>query len=671
MTTEIGARLEDLGRRFLPAILTRVTVLEQTAGALLDGHLRPEMREAAEREAHKLAGLLRTLGFPAGSRFAREAEELLQAGSTLSQSQVLRFSELVGALRLDVESVPHAAVEDVQEARKRPRLLVVDANEDLSENIAAEAASQGFEVEAFRDLRSARHAVSGGCPDAMLLDLLASGDESEGLALLEELSCRKPPIPVIVLTSKGGLIDRVEVARRGGRGFLAKSLSPAQIVDAVMGLLRRMVAVEDRIMAVDDDPEVLELLRVLLAPRGARIETVSDPLRFWDSLESFAPDLVVLDVDMPRLSGVELCQVVRNDTRWAETPVIFLTRHDDPDTINRVFAAGADDFVAKPIVGPELLTRIFNRLDRLHLRRRLSDIDPVTGIWNRRKASQMMADFLNLARRHGQPFSLAVMAVRDLDEINRKHGYGAGDALMERVSGVLSHAFRSEDVFARWSGDKLAVGMYGLTRYDAVERLSQVFEAARQEPMKIEPDLELHVTLSAGLAEYGDDGTDVDALYSSAEMALRHAGEAGKGNVTCTRCPCESSELVKKVDVTLVMRNEAQASLLLHALKSKGFRARWLQEGKTAEKLLTGPERSLQSKVVLIDVDLPDLDGLSLLKRLAWDGVLKDCGAIVVTAPSVNNEAAAALALGAVDCVTKPFSVPVVVQHIRRAINPS
>ncbi|MGH9356739.1 MAG: response regulator, partial [Terriglobia bacterium] len=634
--------------------------------ALLEGHLRPELRDEAEREAHKLTGSLSTLGYGAGSRFAREIERLLQSGIEFSESQAMRFSELTVALRLDLEDMPLAA-EAAKSGPKTSTLLVVNRDEEFAGRIEVEASGQDLLVRSAKDIQEALEAVSTHAPDVVLLDLLVSGNEDEGMALLDEFSGRTPPVPVIVLTSKNGFTDLVEVARRGGRGFLATASSAAQMLDAVTRLISRLHAADARVMAIDDDAGVLEALRELLEPRNIRLKTVDDPLRFWDALESFAPDLLLLDVDMPHLNGVELCRVVRNDARWAEIPVVFLTAHNDADTIYRVFTAGADDFVAKPVVGPELLTRIFNRLDRVRLRRCMLETDPVSGAWNRRKASQMMSDFIDLARRHGQPFSMALVHLKGLEFINREQGYGTGDSVLRRVSEALSARLRSEDVFGRWTGDEFAVGMYGLNRYDGVQRLTQLLQSVRDQgdlsPVGACP------ILNGGVAQYGEDGTNLESLSKSAEAALLYAQSAGNGHVAHAGWTKDSATSSNCVDVVLIMGDEAQASLLLHILESKGCRTRWLQDGKTACRLLAGPEPPLRSKVALIDVDLPGLDGISLLKRLAWDGALETCRAIMLTAPSVAKEAQAALELGAVDYVVKPFNPPVVVQHIRRALD--
>ncbi|MGA7936135.1 MAG: response regulator [Kovacikia sp.] len=126
-----------------------------------------------------------------------------------------------------------------------------------------------------------------------------------------------------------------------------------------------------RVMVIDDDPKILALLQKLLAPWGLALTTLEDPRQFWEALRTSAPDLLILDIEMPYTNGIDLCQAVRNDSHWCGLPILVLTVHNDASTVNQVFAAGADDFVSKPIVGPELVTRILNRLERVKLLKHL------------------------------------------------------------------------------------------------------------------------------------------------------------------------------------------------------------------------------------------------------------------------------------------------------------
>ncbi len=127
-----------------------------------------------------------------------------------------------------------------------------------------------------------------------------------------------------------------------------------------------------KVMVVDDDPKILAVLQALLEPWGLHLTTLDDPRQFWPTLAHVSPDLLILDLNMPHHDGIELCQAVRESDEWSSLPIMILTAYTDDVTVNRVFAVGADDFVSKPIVGPELVTRIVNRMERVRLLRRLS-----------------------------------------------------------------------------------------------------------------------------------------------------------------------------------------------------------------------------------------------------------------------------------------------------------
>jgi DNA-binding response OmpR family regulator len=117
-------------------------------------------------------------------------------------------------------------------------------------------------------------------------------------------------------------------------------------------------------MVVDDDPLLLDGVSALLSRQGMTVTILAEPSRFWETLEAATPDLLILDLDMPTHDGIELCLAVRTDPQWATLPILFLTADTAAPSIDRVFAAGADDFVTKPVVDNTLLTRVINRLQR-------------------------------------------------------------------------------------------------------------------------------------------------------------------------------------------------------------------------------------------------------------------------------------------------------------------
>ena len=293
------AAVAGLWTRFKSTILGRVEVIEQALSALLEGDLKDELRQKAEHEAHKLAGSIGTFGFKEASRLAFEIETSFRPGSTLEQAQASLLLKTAAALRSELESRPVGQTQSpVPATDARPVLLVVDSDKNLAQHLVEEAGSRNVRAELATDLSAARDFIARVRPDVVLVDLSPPRDAQSSMRFLEELTACDPPVPVLVLTDLDSLINRVEVVRRGGRGFLQKPLPPSEVLDSVVQLLARINASESKVMAVDDDLQVLATLKVLLEPGRIRVITLAEPLRFWEVLEKTSPNLLVLDVEM-------------------------------------------------------------------------------------------------------------------------------------------------------------------------------------------------------------------------------------------------------------------------------------------------------------------------------------------------------------------------------------
>jgi DNA-binding response OmpR family regulator len=120
--------------------------------------------------------------------------------------------------------------------------------------------------------------------------------------------------------------------------------------------------------------------------------------------------------------------------------------------------------------------------------------------------------------------------------------------------------------------------------------------------------------------------------------------------------------------VLVVDDDETVADLLVHALKMRGYSVRWIGDGMEAQRALTGDTDRLRARLVLLDVDLPGTDGISILRELRRSGILQDTRIIMLTARSTESEILKMLELDAFDHIAKPFSIPVLLQRIRRAL---
>lgn len=360
----VAGALGELWPRARSAMLDRVAVLEQAARAASGGRLVGALRQRAADEAHRLAGALGTFGLPEGTRLARELETRYAGGTYLTPADGAELAEAAARLRAEIEgraasavSPPPAAEAAAGTVRASDTLLVLTADGAVMQAAREAVAGGAIHVVGAAELQAGG---AGPAPGAVLLDVTSGDGEWRALS---QVAARLPGVAVIVATARGELPDRLRAVQLGARGFLQKPLAPESVRDAVAAVLPRPGRAP-RILCVDDDPALLAAVEAVLGPRGIEVRTLDDPLHFWTRLGEVAPDLLVLDIDMPHVNGIELCRVVRADARWRSLPVVFLTARTEPETVYRVFAAGADDYVAKPFVGPELEARIRNRLDR-------------------------------------------------------------------------------------------------------------------------------------------------------------------------------------------------------------------------------------------------------------------------------------------------------------------
>ena len=456
------------------------------------------------------------------------------------------------------------------------------------------------------------------------------------------------------------------MARRGGQGFLERPLTPTLVLDTLQTAVERMSRNALHVLSVDDDPLVHVLLDRMLHDEDVELHSLTDPTRFWETLEAVEPDLLLLDVDMPGIDGLELCRVVRNDLRWGGVPVLVLTGSTRSDIVEEVFRAGADDYVAKPVRGPELVARIRNRAERVRFARHTAEVDELTGVLRRHRSERLIDDYLRLARRQGSPFAFAFLDLDSMKAINDAHGHPVGDRALRHVANKLREAFRSEDVVSRWGGEEFAVAMYGMTRDDAAHRLAEVLEELRSDPLELEDGGEVTVTFSAGVAELGQDGDTLVELHQSADQSLYAAKKTGRARVL--RAGARPSAGEATIDIAVVEDDEALADLLMHALATRGYTTTLLSDGPSAAEALTGPNPSVRPRLVLLDVNLPGLDGLTVLRRLVRDGRAEDTRVIMLTARAADDEIVAALDAGAFGHVAKPVSIGVLMQRVRRAL---
>src|SRR4051812_31479515 len=241
---------------------------------------------------------------------------------------------------------------------------------------------------------------------------------------------------------------------------------------------------------------------------------------------SLAPDLILLDVDMPDCDGFEACRRLKADAATAGIPVIFLTGVCDPEQKVQGFELGAVDYVTKPFEPSELRARVRAALRTKYLMDLLAKramIDGLTGLWNRACFEQRLATELSLAGRTDRPVACALIDLDHFKQVNDNHGHPFGDEVLRTIAQVVVDACRHEDVVCRYGGEELVLLMPNTTAEQALELAERVRAAVAATPFTTARG-PAKVTCSIGVAD-GLDGRGA-AMVDLADKALYRAKQA-------------------------------------------------------------------------------------------------------------------------------------------------
>lgn len=312
-----------------------------------------------------------------------------------------------------------------------------------------------------------------------------------------------------------------------------------------------------KVLVSDDDMNVRLLTRQCLEAEGMVVVEAADG---HEALEVFIrerPDLVFLDVEMPGMTGLEVCRRIRGMPQGENIPIMIVTGSDDRKSIDEGFEAGATQYKTKPVnwslLGRDVqymlrASNAFNSLKRQEDRLRyLAYYDPLTNLPNRRSFNEQLNRILNRAQSTNTSAALLFIDLDNFKRINDSIGHGRGDRLLVEIAKRLSNELRENDAInyfsdvsgnnivaedgnteiARLGGDEFTVVLSDVKNLHDVEVVAERIIKSLSEPIALHSHNPV-VTPSIGIAMFPEDGVDADSLVRNADTAMYVAKADGR-----------------------------------------------------------------------------------------------------------------------------------------------
>jgi diguanylate cyclase (GGDEF)-like protein len=447
------------------------------------------------------------------------------------------------------------------------------------------------------------------------------------------------------------------------------SASSAADESAITQIQPALTGIPPRVLVVDDDEIAREHLGSVVAAAGYEVSVAASGAAALESLRREFSPIVILDLSMPGMDGLELCRAIRDDAGYPGYVYIMLcTAHDSEDEILAGLRAGADDYVSKRASGTQLIARLSTARRIIALeqslkhvieeRRRMAMTDALTGAFNRRYFINHLRRELKRSRRAGGDLSLAVFDIDHFKHINDRFGHAAGDAVLVEFARRMKECLpRETDWFARLGGEEFAVVLTETPLSGARVVAESIRRAVGSSPVRTAAGT-IEVTVSVGvssLAVFGKDHERRDPV--TVEQILRRADDClylskrhGRDRVTIdgeVDVKAKPLKTLLYVDDDPDIREIVQMSLSL--------------DGQLEVLTSDGGERALlkmrveRPDLVVLDVMMPGMDGPTLLRRMRQDPGLAHVPVIFMTAKASTEEAERFRELSAIGVIAKPF----------------
>lgn len=332
------------------------------------------------------------------------------------------------------------------------------------------------------------------------------------------LAASNPAMPLLMvsdlqLQGQGdGGIAPAKISYAGFSEVLPLEPPVDELTETIKEITELSLKSKPRVLVVDDDSALTDFVSRILNLEGFNTETLNEPIRIIETLERCQPEVVVLDVIMPGLSGYDVCREIRNHEQWRNLAVLFLTAKSNQEGRALAFRAGGDDLIAKPVLKDELIARVTSYAERTRLRRDQVNRDQQTQLLSREGFVVAVEPCMNECISIELPFTMALVSVDGFDQVDRAFGMGATESVIRALGALIRGRFEPAVIKARWAERVFVLGFPDLN----VEQASELMALLDQEFSEIEFTSDdqsvFRVSLTAGFASAPDSGVQFSQI---------------------------------------------------------------------------------------------------------------------------------------------------------------
>lgn len=489
---------------------------------------------------HKLAGSCASFGFKDLSANARTLEIELNTyleehtdnkNVIWDETTRLKFAKLLDKLLTETqcqETITNCintefTKETSLEADNKILIYIQEKNRMVVDELMSKLVSYNYNVRNFSSLKDLNQAILDTPPDVVIIDnTLFNTSTKKTLVDLKKTYHFK----IIHLANSGDFNERLEAVRIGVDNYFTKPVDFSAVIDSLDKLSTNPSTAPSKVLIADDSISTSQFYALALKSVDIETKVVNDPFKVMEEVIDFKPELILLDLNMPKCNGLELAAVIRQQENYISIPIVFLSGETDSQKQLETLEIGADEFLEKPINANHLISIVKNKIIRYRQLSSYMHNDSLTGILNHTSILTALDTEIARAKREQSNLSYAMIDIDFFKKVNDSYGHHTGDLVLKNISRFIRQNLRITDYVGRYGGEEFVAIFPGIDAAKAVAVMQKILDNFSLIEFT-HLNHKFKVTFSCGVSDYITFQT-AGKIIDAADKALYEAKASGR-----------------------------------------------------------------------------------------------------------------------------------------------
>ncbi|MDH5660289.1 MAG: EAL domain-containing protein [Gammaproteobacteria bacterium] len=578
---DVAKKFAVLRENYKQKLPTKISNIEQLWEKLRYFNWSDEAFHILHNLVHALTGSGKTFGFSAVSECARELEtylnDLLVSHLTPDENQQKKIAQLIESLHRAVENpdMNAPAITDLPTLKPEEKILrnlqliyIVDDDVHTAEYLTTYLTNIGYKVNTFHQIKDVYEALKENSPAAVIMDIMFPEGSLAGIDSVDKIRATTGVhTPILFISARTDVTARLGVVRAGGGAYFTKPINIESLINKLDEVALPNISEGHRVLLIEDDVDLAERYKIVLQHAGITTQIVTQPMKTIQAIHDFIPDVLLMDMNMPEVNGLELASVIRQEQQLVGLPIVFVTAESHPEIRGRAMKIGGDEFITKPVSDKalvEVVHRSIKKSKRLfNTIKQISRHNLQTGMINRKSFLADLEQAVATIKEKNETKALIYITIDHFDVIIKQVGLTGLDPLASELAQRIQASIDIND-----QASQMAEGIFAILSVTSDENsLKQLTETIHKNittsPISIDKH-KLKVECSIGVSYITNATFNIQNIFEQAEEAAAKAREQNENKIKIYNDP---KQIVSSDKTAAELRNK-----IIRAIKEKSFR---------------------------------------------------------------------------------------------------